>query len=262
MSRDRAVGVLGASVLVAVSIGVLVFAQGPASSAAPNGPGRSEAAHGVPFDETLPALAASFPRAVGASSVAGVLWMPADETDVVVLGVGVAGGCGGQELLGPRDVPGHSMARRVAATGRAFVSVDVPGTNESAAPPGERGGEGAARAAKAVEDALRAGTYAVEKGGNAPAFQRVVGFGQSCGAAGAGADSPAKAAALRRITVPVSIVLGPEERRVTVPSDAEEWNSDDLSTVVVRDTGHVMLMHTSFPATMRIVTAWLMERGL
>lgn len=152
-----------------------------AGCATPRGPGNDEEVRGVPFDETLPALAASFPGAAGAPTVVGLVWMPANETETVL--VGVPGGCAGKETLGPRYVPGYSTAHRIAATGRAFVSVDLPGVNESAAAPGERGGEGAARALKAVADALRTGAYTVEGGAAAPSFERIVGFGQSCGAA-------------------------------------------------------------------------------
>lgn len=165
---------------------VLPLLSGCLADGPPRGPGDdgSGAASAGPVieegpDESSPPQKATFPGADGAPPVVGLLWLPQGEPSAVV--VGVPGGCGAKDTLGPRDLPGYSTAHRFTATGRAFVSIDRPGVGESGALPGGNGIEGATRALKSVADALRSGTYATDPG-EPIAFARVVGFGTSCGA--------------------------------------------------------------------------------
>lgn len=308
-------------------------------------------------DESPVPQKAAFPGADGAPPVVGLLWRPEGKAEVVI--VGVPGGCGAKETLGPREFPGYSTAHRFVATGRAFVSIDPPGVGESQALPGESGVEGVTRALKAVADALRSGSYKTDPG-EPVAFPQVVGFGTSCGAmvtevaqglhapydaivatawvntgihddarpcfpscppdiwfhpAGTdprimakewegfnateepdadptpnvaglgdfvvwfgcapgpdglvcmdseGVGTPARDRALAQVKVPVLVIVAAEDRLIAPTTEAEEtsrFGTEDATFVSMPNTGHIIQLHLSLPATIAATDEWLADRG-
>lgn len=134
-----------------------------------------------PLDETLAPVDVRFhvtTRASGATEIAGLAWLPATPSDVVVLAIHGSGGV--KEFWGPLNLTGYSVAHEEIARGRALVAIDMPGYGSSPATTPTADMIDRAMVAEQVSASLRAGDYSVD-GQDALAFARVFGLGHSLG---------------------------------------------------------------------------------